>query len=174
MRGLMSWIYAHMWRISNLFTISWWLTSHALAPSVAVDHLPCCTQYPPDFRQPGTLAQSGLDAPEFGILTESFIVATTNKFFDAIYSNYTPGDPRVDGDDILIDISFEKTLASDPAQLIDHLDDLLLGGGMSVEMRNALVNHITDMPNADDDDETDRVLDAIFLIITSPEFSVQR
>ena len=66
----------------------------------------------------------------------------------------------------------EKPLASDVPALVAHLDVLLLGGQMSSEMRSIVEAYVSDVPL--DDDGTQRVTEALYLITTSPEGALQR
>ena len=72
-------------------------------------------------------------------------------------------------DTIYIDLDSEA--AMQPADLIDHLDLLMLSGGMSDGLRGVLTDYLSAMPA---DNGTQRAVDAVFLVATSPEFAVQK
>ena len=52
-----------------------------------------------------------------------------------------------------------------------HLNRLMMSGRMTTTMRNALIELLDDTPFGDDG--TERVIEAIFIIATSPEFAIQ-
>jgi len=124
--------------------------------------------FQPGYQPPGTLLAAGLFAPEFQISTELFVTRTTNRMNDLVMDDYR-GNPY--GGNIRIDIRGKKALAADPAALVDHLDLLLMGQTMSADMRDILIRELQAIAL---DDGTQRALDAIYLIVTSPEFVVQK
>lgn len=123
--------------------------------------------YRPDYRPQGALTTAGLVAPEFQILTHSTITTQTNQLYTSAvrYKGASQTEPH----EIQIDISREKVMAADPAALVDHLDVLLLAGTMSPELRSILLTHLEG-----DTDLVVRASDAVYLIVSSPEFSVQK
>ena len=77
-----------------------------------------------------------------------------------------------------------KALANNPASLVDHLDLTMMSGQMSDTMRSLLITRLSDpnppdnIPGLPDNAPYDlalfRVQQALFLIVTSPEFAVQK
>lgn len=126
--------------------------------------------YRPDYSQPGAIANANLNSPEFQILTESFITNITNRMYSDTFFNYVGASNR-SSTDVLITIDFERSLANNPTALVDHLDVLLMAGRMSQFMRGQVTQLIQATPFGTDG--TDRVLEAIFLIVSSPEYAVQ-
>lgn len=122
--------------------------------------------FSPDYESPGTIAQAGLKSPEFQITTETTVIAIANFLRNAIYSGLGPSADR-----ITLDLSNEITLASNPTQLVDHLNALLMNGGMSSSMRTTLINAVTQIPASN---PTERAHTAVYLVINSPEFTVQK
>jgi len=104
----------------------------------------------PDFSQPGEINSRGLNSPEFQILDESTIITITQ---------------------ISIDISHEMSLEPDPEALLDHLDKLLLGGRMSENLRDQALSLMASRDY--DGGASQRVVEAIFLIASSPEAAIQ-
>ena len=84
----------------------------------------------------------------------------------AIYSSLGPSSDR-----ITLDLSNEQALAADPAQLVDHLNSLLMANNMSTAMRNILINAITQIPA---NNLAERAKTAIYLVINSPEFAIDK
>ena len=122
--------------------------------------------FSPDYESPGAIAQAGLKSPEFQITTETTVIAIANFLRNAIYSGLGPSADR-----ITLNLSNEQTLASNPAQLVDHLNAVLMNGGMSSSMRTTLINAVTQIPVSN---PTERARTAVYLVINSPEFTVQK
>lgn len=127
--------------------------------------------FEPDYQQPGPIADRGLVSPEFEITNETTIVTTTNRLYVNAVLRYVGRIASPAPADILLDIEREKAMASDPPTLIDHLNLLLTSGRMSVEMRNELIDVIEGIALGDG---SQRVVEAIYLIVSSPEFAVQK
>ncbi len=132
----------------------------------------------PNFAQPGPIEAAGLVSPEFEILTDTTITDTTNALRgsiherDATLSGARILTPSTAGrGNVLLDLGQEKALADDPEALINHLDLLLMAGQMSDTMRDALITFLDTEPTGD---PRIRVEDTLFLLVTSPEFAVQR
>jgi uncharacterized protein (DUF1800 family) len=126
--------------------------------------------FQPTFAPPGEIAGAGLVAPEMQIVTHTKMTATTNHLYYATLIDHT-GSPYADSDTIVINIKEEKGLAADVPALIDRFDLLLMAGSMSSEMRQIVTDYVEDVPL--DDDGTNRVIEALYLIVTSPEAAVQ-
>ncbi len=127
--------------------------------------------FEPDYQQPGPIADRGLVSPEFQITNETTIVTTTNRLYVNAVLRYVGRVANPGPADILLDIEREKAMASDPPTLIDHLNLLLMSGQMSAEMRNELIDVIEGIALGDG---SQRVVEAIYLIVSSPEFAVQK
>jgi uncharacterized protein (DUF1800 family) len=122
--------------------------------------------FSPDYSAPGEIAEAGLKSPELEITNETSIVTVANYFRTAIYSSLGPSTAR-----ITLNISSEIGMAGNPTQLVDHLNALLLAGNMSPEMRTILINAVTQIPAGN---PTERARTAIYLVINSPEFTVDK
>ena len=75
------------------------------------------------------------------------------------------------------DYSDELALANDPAALVDHLDGLLVYDSLSEETRAAITATLEAQPvdgPGDSDALADRVSLAVLLVMTSPDYLVQR
>jgi len=70
-----------------------------------------------------------------------------------------------------LNLSAEQALAANPAQLVDHLNSLLMANNMSTAMRNILINAISQIPA---NNPAERTKTAIYLVINSPEFSIDK
>jgi uncharacterized protein (DUF1800 family) len=122
--------------------------------------------FSPDYEAPGPVANAGLESPEFQITTETTGISAANFLRDGIYSYLGPSN-----DQITLNISAEQGMASSPAALVDHLNTLLMAGRMSQGMRTILVNAVTQIPA---NDPVERVRTAIYLVINSPEFAIEK
>ncbi len=127
--------------------------------------------YRPDFSQPGDIREQGLVSPEFEILDETSVITITSRLLaSTLWSHNYKND--TDGKRIAINIRREMDLEPDREALLDHLNLILLGGRMSPELR-AEVNLLMDERDYKNG-ASQRVVEAIFLIATSPEAAVQR
>ncbi len=124
----------------------------------------------PEFSQPGEIADAGLVSPELQILDENSIISLTSRLAASVLwsHNYTanPNPSR-----ITINIDREMQLEPDPDALIEHLNWVLLGGQMSEALKQEVKLLMASRPN--ENSASLRVVEAIFLIVSSPEASVQ-
>lgn len=135
--------------------------------------------FKPDFAQPGEVQTSGLVSPEFQILSDTMVMSTPNYLFHEVFCDYTGSDACWASDDpatMQMNQDRDAALAlSDPAQLVDDYNTLFMSGQMSPFMRNVLVtrlNQLTD--NSEGDLGRRRVQHALYLIMNSPEYSIQK
>jgi uncharacterized protein (DUF1800 family) len=122
--------------------------------------------FSPDYEAAGAIALAGLRSPEFEITTGTTVISQANQMNGSVYSGNGPS-----SDKITLNLSIEQTMASNPTQLVDHLNTLLMAGGMSSAMRTTLINAVTQIPASN---PNERVHTAIYLVINSPEFVVQK
>lgn len=126
--------------------------------------------YRPDFSQPGDISSSGLVSPEFEILDETSIITITSRLLaNSVWSHNFKNEPN--DKRITIDIRREMNLEPDTEKFLDHLDLLLLGGRMSFELREE-IRSLMDV-RAYGGSESQRVVEAIFLTVSSPEAAIQ-
>ncbi len=132
--------------------------------------------YLPDYSLPGEIATLGLKSPEFQITTDTYITRFENEVAGKIYWAYL-GNPDLDptGHTITIDQQGLLARAQQPDRLLDQIDLLFMAGRMSTFMRTQLRNHINDIgytswPGA----PRERVQDALWLTLTSPEYAVEK
>lgn len=122
--------------------------------------------FTPNYAPPGEIRQRGLVAPEMQIVDELYS-ALNYELFTLLIVIWNSANTTLDPDQIAIDISDSVAVAGDLDALLDHLDDKLFGGGMSATLRGearAMAALHTD-PNA-------RVVEALLLITSAPEFGV--
>lgn len=129
----------------------------------------------PTFQQPGEIRDLGLFSPEFQIATDTMLVATPNDldwriFYFYVGSTYSYAQ---DPDQLLMDYAATlNPLANDPGALVDRLNLLLMSGQMSPFMRDAIVTRLNALTNANGG--RDRVQHALYLVLNSPEYSIQK
>jgi hypothetical protein len=107
-----------------------------------------------------------LKSPEFEITTDTTVISIANYLRTAIYTGLGPA-----GDRITLNLAPEQTRATDPAALVDHLNSVLMAGGMSPGMRTILINAVSQIPATN---TLERVRTAIYLVVNSPEFAVDK
>jgi uncharacterized protein (DUF1800 family) len=142
--------------------------------------------FKPDFAPSGEIRNAGLVAPELQIHTDTQLVGAPNALDWRIFyfyqgSNYGYAN---EPEEHLMNYGALKALANNPANLVDHLDLTMMAGQMSDTMRNLLITRLNDpnppdyIPGLPDNAPYDlalfRVQQALFLIVTSPEFAVQK
>ena len=122
---------------------------------------------------------AGLVGPEFQILTDTTSTSLANMLFNEVFCNYTASDRCWDSDaanNLQMDEDADAALAaSAPAALVARYDLLLMGGQMSPFMRGVIVARLNQMQASDYDHlGRARVQEALYLILTSPEESLQK
>ncbi len=127
--------------------------------------------YLPSYSPPGALSDSGLVAPETQILNEPVSISTSNRLLQFVASVPIGSGPNAAVHGVDLDLSGYIELADSPQQLVQQLDELLLAGSMSDQMRDIIVEHVNSTPKNDNGEG--RVREALFLIVTSPEFAYQ-
>lgn len=129
----------------------------------------------PSYQPPGEIRDLGLVAPEFQIATDTMLVATPNDldwriFYFYIGSSYSYAQ---DPDQLLMDYGATlNPLAAQPGQLVDRLNLLLMSGQMSPFMRDVLLTRLNALPN--NNGGRDRVQHALYLVLNSPEYAIQK
>jgi uncharacterized protein (DUF1800 family) len=149
------------WRIFDTSDPSYGLYQNPLrAPTVF-------NFFSPSYVLPGAIAQSGLVSPEFEITNETSVFGAADFLHDFIY--YGVADPP---NTVVPDYSSLVGLSD--AALLDQLNLVLMGNGMSAQMRSILLTALADPNFSDPADATTRVKNLVYLIVQSPEYVVQR
>jgi uncharacterized protein (DUF1800 family) len=125
--------------------------------------------FSPDYQAPGAVAQAGLYSPEFQLTTEVVVATVANFLNRAIYTFL-----GLNTNKITLHLSLELSLANNPTDLVDHLNYLLMAGNMSPAMRTTLINAVTSIPATNLAGRTERVRTAIYLVVNSPEFVIDK
>ena len=128
----------------------------------------------PTFSPVGALRNAGLLAPEFQITNETTIVTLANRF--QVFTNYYRDSEgrrvtEIGNETVYLNYIPWESLARDAAALIEELDLTFMSGQMPANMRATLVSHVSSIPASN---TTRRLQDAAHLVITSPQYAIQR
>jgi uncharacterized protein (TIGR03437 family) len=123
--------------------------------------------FEPNYSHAGHIATAGLHSPEFQITSEVSVTGISNFMRYIIFSGFTWDDTKP----YLPDYSAVAPLAANPAQLADHLNLLLMSGQMSSALRTSIINELPKVPASD---LTGRTKEAVHIIVTSPEYVIQK
>jgi hypothetical protein len=119
----------------------------------------------PGYVPPQTqLAAQNLLAPEFQILTEPTVVS---------YINYMAGTVN-NARNVKADYTYEKTLATDPASLVAHLNLCLAAGNVSDANLSLISGAVSSISATTDAGVLNRIYAAILMIMSSPDYLIQR
>ncbi len=147
--------------------------------------------FKPGYIPPGEMTASGLLGPEFQIGTDSIVANTNNTFATfALYGYYDSNDTCDSNDtfgDVVVNHGQDNALAangnggpSDPAdRLVDEYNKRFMSGQMSPYMRQQLLGYLNTIDHTwYHDSGTDwrelRVDRALYLVLTSPEYMIQK
>jgi hypothetical protein len=122
--------------------------------------------YTPDYEVPGTRLQG----PAFQILSTSTTLARANVANRLIYTGVNAGAHNPTGTQLNL-AALDALAAGDGSQLVEQLNALLLHGAMSQPMRAAVLTAVQSIPATS---PRQRVQAAAYLVVTSPQFDVQR
>ena len=133
--------------------------------------------FKPSYSPSGLLNNNGLSAPEFQIINENTMVAGTNLFHQMIeeFSDSKTTNPEVGGYSKL-NLSDVTNLATDTEKLLDYLSLVLLDKDMSTSLRSILTDHLNapDIYKEGREGQLEKAQEAILLIISTPEYLIQR
>jgi uncharacterized protein (DUF1800 family) len=165
----------HLWRAfdasspNERFQFGWPDYFFAQAP-LAANHV--FNFFSPNYAPPGVINDNNLIAPELEIITENYLTRTSNFFaYSTLWGHTDFDDENTKDTRILISLATLKPLANDIDALLAHLNMLLMGGTMSDEMHAILTDTYQATSN---DDENSRLSNLLFLIMVSPQYTVQK
>jgi uncharacterized protein (DUF1800 family) len=131
--------------------------------------------YEPNFVLPGAVAEAGLYAPEYQILTDTTALTQPNFYYGYIYNTRSTTD--MTQQTIGLNLDSWLPLARTPQQLIDSLNLLLAGGAMPKAASDRMVAAITAMPAGtatSTANDLERVRSAIYLVVTAQYGAIQK
>ena len=145
-----------------------------------------------DYLYPGELSALGIVTPEFQLTSDTTVIRSANFLYGGLFNNTTlAGLSSFRGGAIQLDLSpwiaplpaggFKTDSGNIPA-LVDEFNTLLMGGQMSDAMKTILVTYVRDTrtgyyPYSSLPTETerrDRIRAIVHLMITSPEYTIQK
>ena len=136
--------------------------------------------FKPDYSRPGEIRTAGLRSPEFQILSDTLAVSTSNRLFYELFCYYSGSDRCWDSDaadTLRMNLARDAPLAaSNPAALLDRYNLLFLSGQMSPFMRATILAQLQLLTASDYGAALGRVRvqNALYLIVNSPEYSIQK
>lgn len=142
--------------------------------------------YLPNYQLPGEVATLGLYSPEFQITTDTYLTRMSNTLrgFTSWAWRDNPGLNTDEWDPPQVELIPYFAMADDIDAVLDRFDLLFLARGMSMPMFNTLRAHMEDIDIAQQGWDTtgeyaasqrrERIHDALWLILTSPEYVVER
>lgn len=121
----------------------------------------------PGYVPPGTaLSASEVTAPEFQLVSEisvgGYLNYMQNRIRQGINSDMKPAYSR------------ELALVMDVPALVDHLSLVLTAGQLSAATRSTIVEALNTMSVSSDSRKLDRVAAAVFLVMASAEYLIQK
>ncbi|MBS0633165.1 MAG: DUF1800 domain-containing protein [Verrucomicrobia bacterium] len=122
----------------------------------------------PDYQQPGKIAEAGLYAPEFQIMTSTTAITSANVLTGTVATGF--GDFSDGPDRLRLDLSEETKLADRPDELIELLDAKLTGGLLGAETKRILRTAWAEMPAEYTAEQ--RVQALMQLIVLAPDCAV--
>ncbi|MDB6172106.1 MAG: hypothetical protein JWL59_1417 [Chthoniobacteraceae bacterium] len=153
----------------------------------------------PDYQFPGMLATAGLVTPEFQLTSDTTVMRHSNYLFGGIFSSSsstsggdTTGLNSFEDGDGSIALDFSPWMQNGPgakpwtnnenvSALIDQMNTLLMSGQMPAPMKSIIQAYISNTANLaynnitpSDANKRDRIRALVHLIVTSPDFAIQK
>jgi elongation factor P--beta-lysine ligase len=126
--------------------------------------------FSPGYAPSGEIANGGLVAPELQIASEYQNTLVTNLFYQQAFQRHS-AIPGLPDNAVVIDISAELALAADSEALVNRVVAKLLAGQVSATLKAEAKAAVERVPASS---AAQRVSEAIYLIVTSPEYALQR
>jgi uncharacterized protein (DUF1800 family) len=129
--------------------------------------------FPQDYYAPP--ASAGLLGPEFGIMDASTSLRRANFVNQMTFNNGITVQCNASScnapNGTSINLTELQLLASNPANLVDRLNRLMMHGTMSDEMKTSIIGAVTAVPA---NQTLYRARQALYLVATSSQYQVQR
>lgn len=143
--------------------------------------------FTPAYSSSGAIGDAGLLSPEFQIFSETTAIRQANFFMGAMDWGFSTSEPRDAQSNYSLRFNYSalvsilntpgKTHAEAQGLLVDHLNDRMLFGRMSPALRAEILAAHAALPGWFDyspERQAQRVQMAVYLIVNSPEFFVQK
>ncbi len=128
--------------------------------------------YHSDYVLPGPLAAAGLVAPEFEITDDNFAISVPNYLRNFVNATTTGVAATTQPYVLTLDLTYEQTLLSNPAALLDHLSRVLCADTLPAAARTRITTALAALPTATA--PIDRAKTAVLLVLTSPAAAIQK
>ncbi|MEO6993641.1 MAG: DUF1800 family protein [Lacunisphaera sp.] len=123
--------------------------------------------FEPDYVLPGPLAAAGLHAPEYQLFTDTTAITIPNQLRNFIHTGAKPGENV-----LVLKLDPLIALVPTPDALVDYLNVVFCGDGLSEKSRAVVLDTLAHLPPATT--ELERARTALDLIVTSPDAAIQR
>ena len=123
--------------------------------------------YPPTYLLPDT----AFVAPEFALANSSTAINRYNFANSLLFGTIAPLSTLPGAIGTTPALAALSSIAGDPAALLDKLDAQLLHGTMPASMRGAILTALAAVPATD---LLTRAKTAVYLVVTSPQYQVER
>lgn len=123
--------------------------------------------FEPGYSHPGQIASAGLVSPEFQITNDTSVIGISTFFHYVIRDGFKWEQTKP----LLPNFSAWNAMAGNVPQLIDQLDLVLTARGLSSNLRTQLLTEVSKMPA---NEPQKRVTMAAHLILTSPDYVIQK
>ncbi len=140
--------------------------------------------FEPNFVQAGLLANAGLYAPEYQIITDTTAISMPNQLWNYIYATRSgmPGTTSVfNPAEATVGVLFDSTilaLARTPQALVDYANLVLAAGSLPKVVTDRFVTAITAMPAGTAATygaaDLERVRSIVYLTISVPQGAIQK
>jgi len=140
--------------------------------------------FKPSFIPAGEMTTRGLRGPEFQMQTDSIVAHISNTIHGmTLNGEFDVNDACGGGDtfgDIMIDHAQDIALAASAAgggadNLVDEYNKRFMSGQMSPFMRNNLLVYLNTITSSDGADwKQQRAMNALYMILASPEYMIQK
>jgi uncharacterized protein (DUF1800 family) len=146
--------------------------------------------FEPDYQFPGILANAGLVTPEFQITSDTSVIRQANFIWNGLFSDSLGQSGlssfKSGGRDIFVDL--RRWMGTNPANglpwahnnnlsaLIDRLNTLFMAGQLPAGAKTIIQNYAQTLPytTPSTNQLRDRIRAVVHLIVTSPDFTIQK
>ena len=135
--------------------------------------------FSPSYAPPGEIADGGYVSPEMQLGTEILAASSANYFYTQAFARTQAQAATLNADDMYITTTDELAVANDSEALVNRVAERLLGGAgqMSAALKAETKAQIerTTVPTTNPNTAlATRTGDAIYFVVTSPDFALQR
>ncbi|WP_223621233.1 DUF1800 family protein [Lysobacter sp. ESA13C] len=130
--------------------------------------------FSPRYSPNGEPQSLGLVAPELQLATDYMMPANESYLMRKIFEAYIGNPEGIGNDEVAIDLSAEIALANNIPALIARYDALFLSGQMTEQMKQVLTERLSGMPANTTAAKRLRVQEALYVIVNSPDYIVQK